>query len=57
MNNSMWVIEEFNEWLNKAYKTIKELYEKADDEEKGRLKEKYYTIKMVVEKFEQLKNQ
>jgi hypothetical protein len=56
-NNSQWIVENFGEWIEKGLDSVKELYDNATNEnEKLRLLEKYNTLIMVSNKFEELKN-
>jgi hypothetical protein len=50
-------LNEFTEWISKGVVSVKELYDKAEGNEKKRLEEKYNTMKMVQQKFEELKNE
>jgi hypothetical protein len=56
-NNAVWIVNEFTEWLSKGVDSVDELYLNAKGDEKLRLLEKCNTMKMVLNKFEQLKNE
>ena len=55
MNNAIWIIDEFSEWLDKSILAISELKNKSIKTEYGRLSEKESTLRMVKKKLEQLK--
>ena len=54
VNNSIWVIDEFTEWINEGIKSIEELANKTTGEEKIRLTEKLNTMIMVKGKLDEL---
>lgn len=56
-NNSVWVVDEFSEWIEKAVVSVNDLCDSADvySQEYARLLEKSRTLEMVKQKFDELK--
>ena len=54
-NNSMWIVEEYTEWLDKAIESVKGLYDECNSTDKSRLYIKLTTLQMAKEHFDNLK--
>jgi len=54
-NNATWIVEEFEKWLRESIKTIKDTEYVSCGVDKAILKDRAYTMNMILKKFEELK--
>ena len=54
MSNSMWIVDEYWEWIHEAVYDVKQLYDNSNGTDKDRLYIKLKTLEMARDHFEQL---